>query len=202
MLFWTAKMFTNIWFTLVWRFDSKTFKNSPIWSHSVLELAYSEGRCFLKRANPGLFLLIFVFSKQFLQKNVGFRGVQTWIVLVEASMLTTLPPPRPKRENYDRQKMHLIHFNWTYIWWSRHQRRSIVRILAPNSRGRICLFFKLGLSRTLFIYFHLFNTVESKQMFYKSLPITGFEPRISGVGGDRSTNWAITAARDGTFLIR
>ena len=27
-------------------------------------------------------------------------------------------------------------------------------------------------------------------MFDKSLPMTGFEPQISGVGGNRSTNWA------------
>ena len=26
-------------------------------------------------------------------------------------------------------------------------------------------------------------------MFDKSLPMTGFEPQISGIGGDRSTNW-------------
>ena len=32
-------------------------------------------------------------------------------------------------------------------------------------------------------------------MFDKSLPMTGFEPRISGVGGDRSTNWATTTAQ-------
>ena len=31
-------------------------------------------------------------------------------------------------------------------------------------------------------------------MFDKSLPMTGFEPRISGDGGDRSTNWATTTA--------
>ena len=34
-----------------------------------------------------------------------------------------------------------------------------------------------------FLYFRLFNTVESKQM----LPMTGFEPRTSGVRRDRST---------------
>ena len=39
-----------------------------------------------------------------------------------------------------------------------------------------------------FLYFHLFNTVDNKQMFYKSLPMTGFELWISGVEGDRSTN--------------
>ena len=161
---------------------------------------------FKKGQSRPLFVDFRFFYKQFLQKNVGFRGVQTWIVLVEgehADHFTTTTTQTGKYDSLERrQKMHLIHFNWTYIWWSRHQRRSIVRIPAPNSRGSICLFFKLGLSRTLFIYFRLFNTVESKQMFYKSLPITGFEQRISGVGGDRSANWATTAARDGTFLSR
>ena len=31
-------------------------------------------------------------------------------------------------------------------------------------------------------------SVHSKQMLDKSLPMTRFEPEISGVGGDRSTN--------------
>ena len=43
-------------------------------------------------------------------------------------------------------------------------------------------------SRSLFVYFRLFNTVDSKQMFDKSLPMTEFETQISGVGGDHSTN--------------
>ena len=34
-------------------------------------------------------------------------------------------------------------------------------------------------------YFSLFSSFQ--QMFDKSLPMTGFEPRISGVGGDCST---------------
>ena len=48
----------------------------------------------------------------------------------------------------------------------------------------------MGHSRPLFLYFRLFNTVDSKQMFNKSLPMPGFEPRISGVEGDRSTTKA------------
>ena len=46
----------------------------------------------------------------------------------------------------------------------------------------------MGHSWPLFLYFRLFNTVDSKQMFDKRLPMTGFEPRISVVVGDRSTN--------------
>ena len=45
----------------------------------------------------------------------------------------------------------------------------------------------MGHSRPLFLHFRLFNTVDSKQMFDKSLPMTGFKPWISGIGGDRST---------------
>ena len=46
----------------------------------------------------------------------------------------------------------------------------------------------MGRSRPPFsLYFRLFNTVDSKQMFNKSLPMTGFEPRISGVSGDSYT---------------
>ena len=48
-------------------------------------------------------------------------------------------------------------------------------------------FKKMGNSRPPFLYFRLFNAVDSKQMFDKSLPKTGFESRISGVRGDRST---------------
>ena len=50
----------------------------------------------------------------------------------------------------------------------------------------------MGHSRPLFLYFRLFNTVDSKQyILYNSLQMTGFEPRtalLSVVGSDRSTN--------------
>ena len=56
-------------------------------------------------------------------------------------------------------------------------------------------------SFTLFSFFHY--TVDSKQMFYtnKLLPMTGFEPRTSGTGSDRSTNWATTTARHSCFFV-
>ena len=52
----------------------------------------------------------------------------------------------------------------------------------------------MGHFRPLILYFRLFNTVDSQQIniWYKSLPMTGFEPRTSGVGSDCSTNWATT----------
>ena len=31
-------------------------------------------------------------------------------------------------------------------------------------------------------------------MFYKNLPVSGFEPQTSDIGSDRSANWATTTA--------
>ena len=53
-------------------------------------------------------------------------------------------------------------------------------------------------SRPLFHNFRLFNTVDSKQMFY--IKVAGFEPRTFGVGSDRSTNSA-TAARPYSLIL-
>ena len=43
-----------------------------------------------------------------------------------------------------------------------------------------------------------FNTVDRK-IQYKFLPMTGFEPWTSGVGSNRSTNWATTIALESPF---
>ena len=50
------------------------------------------------------------------------------------------------------------------------------------------IFLKVDHSRPLFIYLRLFNAVDSKQMFNKILPMTGVEPRTSGIKSDHSTN--------------
>ena len=55
-------------------------------------------------------------------------------------------------------------------------------------------FFKVAHSRPLFIYFRLFNTADNKQMFNKILPMTGVEPRTSGIESDCSANWATTTS--------
>ena len=49
----------------------------------------------------------------------------------------------------------------------------------------------MGHSRPLFLFFSSFqyNNVQ-----YKCLPMAVFEPRTSGIGSDRSTNWATTTA--------
>ena len=55
------------------------------------------------------------------------------------------------------------------------------------------IFLKMGPTRPSFSLFSSFQyTVDSKQMFYinKFLPMTGFEPRTSGIRSDHSTNWA------------
>ena len=49
---------------------------------------------------------------------------------------------------------------------------------------------KVGHPRPLFLYFRLFNT----HMFLQFLPMTGFKQRTSGIGSNRSTNWATTTA--------
>ena len=59
---------------------------------------------------------------------------------------------------------------------------------------------KVGHYRPLFLYFCLFKTFDTN-VPYKSLPITGFKPRTSGVGSDRSTNLATTTAQEGKLLV-
>ena len=56
----------------------------------------------------------------------------------------------------------------------------------------------MGHSRFLFLYFRLFNTqliVNNCSNINKFLPMTGFELQTSGIGSDRSTNWATTTAQ-------
>ena len=54
----------------------------------------------------------------------------------------------------------------------------------------VFFFLKMDHSQPLFHYFCLFNAIESKQINVqdKRLPLTGFQPRTSCVGNDRSTN--------------
>ena len=46
----------------------------------------------------------------------------------------------------------------------------------------------------LFFFIFVLSTVSSKYAHYRILLVTGFEPWISGIGGDRSANWATTTA--------
>ena len=62
----------------------------------------------------------------------------------------------------------------------------------PSGRSyKIVYFIKWAILGLFLFYFHLFNTVDSKQVNKCSifiLPMTGFELQISGIGSDRSTN--------------
>ena len=49
-------------------------------------------------------------------------------------------------------------------------------------------FFDMVHSRPLILYFHLFNTIDSKQMFNIKFAMTGFKSWTSGSGSDYSTN--------------
>ena len=58
----------------------------------------------------------------------------------------------------------------------------------------ILFFFKWAIPGRFFLYFRLFNTVDSEYM-NQILPMTGFETWTSDVGSNRSTNWVIATAR-------
>ena len=51
-----------------------------------------------------------------------------------------------------------------------------------------------GHSRPLFLYFRLFNSVESKQYSIKTFPLTGFKLRTSGARSDSFAKWPATTA--------
>ena len=59
---------------------------------------------------------------------------------------------------------------------------------------------KMSHSRPYFLYFRLFNTVESKQFSIRISPMTGFEPQTSGIRSNHSTNWATTTAQVVLFV--
>ena len=59
-------------------------------------------------------------------------------------------------------------------------------------------FFKWA-SRSLFFFIFVFSIQLTVNMQYNFLPMTGFEPRTSGVGSNRSTNWVTTTAQVNDF---
>ena len=64
-------------------------------------------------------------------------------------------------------------------------------------------FLKNGPFPATFSLFSSFQyTDDSKQMLYNFLPMTGFEPWTSGIGSDRSSNWATTTAQTFIFYNR
>ena len=53
---------------------------------------------------------------------------------------------------------------------------------------------RLLISAEAFLHWSKTSRPPTQWYFLKSLPMTGFEPRTSGIGSDRSTNWATTTA--------
>ena len=92
--------------------------------------------------------------------------------------------------------------SWKFIlhkWAKRMNKQSVMKI--TNFKAEI--FFLNGpfpASFSLFLSFQF--TVDSKQMFdiNKFWPMTGFEPPISGIGSNRSTNWATTTSTEIFFV--
>ena len=66
---------------------------------------------------------------------------------------------------------------------------STVWAYKQNVHSKMMHFLKNGPLSASFIYFRLFNTANVEYWF---LPMTGFEPRTSGILSNRSTNWATT----------
>ena len=78
--------------------------------------------------------------------------------------------------------------------WRRRRSRSCwtdVRALQRPWKHKNDVIFKFP---SFFFIFRHFNTVDSKKQ-YELLLMTGFKLRISGIGSDRSTNWATTTAQ-------
>ena len=78
-------------------------------------------------------------------------------------------------------------FNW-YYYWSFLIVHSTEKLKLIKIWPKTANFLKMGHSRPLFIYFRPQLTVNKCPIIF--LPMTGFEPRTSGIGSDRFTNWA------------
>ena len=55
-------------------------------------------------------------------------------------------------------------------------------------------FFKKWANPGIFFFIFVFSTQMTEHIQYKFLPMTGYEQWTSGVGSDRSTNWATATA--------
>ena len=84
--------------------------------------------------------------------------------------------------------------------WRRRRSRSCwtdVRALQRPWKHKNDVIFKFP---SFFFIFRHFNTVDSKKQ-YELLLMTGFKLRISGIGSDRSTNWATTTAHQWKLFV-
>ena len=153
---------------------------------------------FLKLGQPRPFL--FIFKQHFAEKTVGFSRIQTHIVRVKASMLTSRPQPRVWI-----QLLHYLQITTYFLYWSvpallnwrpavGHPMVSFVWSTMSSieyERYPRKYFFKWaipGLFFFIFVFSIQLTVGKQLNVRYKSLPMTGFELRTSGVGSDRSTN--------------
>ena len=60
---------------------------------------------------------------------------------------------------------------------------------------------RLLISAEAFLHWSKTSRPPTQWYFLKSLPMTGFEPRTSGIGSDWSTNWATTTALLYTMVL-
>ena len=70
--------------------------------------------------------------------------------------------------------------------------RHIGRCLLNIAVVIFLIFFKKWAIPGLFFFIFVFSIQLTVNVEYKFLPMTGFEPQTSGIGSDRSTNWATT----------
>ena len=82
-----------------------------------------------------------------------------------------------------------IKYHSTEAVWSLWTNENI--LLRATSKG----FFKKRPFTASFSLFLSFQYSWQSNVQYKFLPMTGFEPRTSGFGTDRSTNWGTTTAQ-------
>ena len=81
--------------------------------------------------------------------------------------------------------------------------RASFRIRTRAAQARFCNFLKMVLSSLFFFHLPIDLNRKMLNLFYlkvqqvdEILPILGFEPRIFGVGSDRSSNWATTTTQN------
>ena len=134
----------------------------------------------VKICNSGLFYFIFVFSIQ-LTINILYN---------------LLPMTRFKRRTSGVE--HNRFTNWATTSALRYV-ISFLKVKYEFCRLRIRKsFFKWaipGLFSFSFVFSIQLTVGKQLNVWYKSLPMTGFEPRTYGVRSDCSTNWATTIIR-------
>ena len=103
------------------------------------------------------------------------------------------------------EKHHFLGKNWCDYFlgnfWKKKMGNFLFRHLVTMS-PRLFVFFKKNwpIPATFFFIF-VFSIYLTENIQYKFLPMTGYEPRTSGVRSDRSTNWATTTFRIVCYLL-